>query len=164
MIQKIKHWLNSAFAVGQQCRELTAGEKLLIQSVFVDQIDLELPRVYASYWVIRGYAISPNGNIYFHPADYLLDFSQARLGKQAWFIHEMTHVWQVQQGMRIIRKALFDRRYQYLLQAGKSFLSYGIEQQAQMVQDYFIQRETGQDCSALQQCLPFMSQSNVQEG
>lgn len=154
MIKKIKSWFNR-LSVGQQQRELTDGEKSLVQSIFGEQINLDQPKIFASFWVMKGYAISPNGNIYFNPHDYLLDFSQARLGKQAWFIHEMTHVWQVQQGMKIIRRALFDRRYHYLLQAGKDFLSYGVEQQAQMVQDYFTQRELGQDCSALQQCLPF---------
>ena len=70
-------------------------------------------------------------------------------------IGEQTHVWQVQQGIKVIRRAVIDRRYQYLLQAGKSFAQYGVEQQAQMVQDFFVQRSLGQDCRALQACLPF---------
>lgn len=138
-----------------QSRYLTAGEQALVQSVFNDQLDLCSPQIMASRWVIKGYAISPNGNVYFNPADYLPDFSATSLGKQAWFIHEMTHVWQVQQGMRLIRRAVFDRRYQYLLEEGKSFFAYGIEQQAQMVQDYFLKRALGQECSKLEQCLPF---------
>jgi hypothetical protein len=162
MIKTIKRWLRVNLLMVQQQRVLTIGEKSLVRSVFSDQIDLDRPRICASYWVIKGYAISPNGNIYFNPHDYLLDFSQARLGQQSWFIHEMTHVWQVQHGIKVVRKALLDRRYQYLLQTGKDFLSYGIEQQAQMVQDYFMQRELGQDCAALAQCLPFMNQPNTQ--
>ncbi|RYY80148.1 MAG: type IV secretion protein Rhs [Moraxellaceae bacterium] len=138
-------------------RALTLGEKGLAYSIFHDQLDLARPRIVASRWVMRGYAISPNGHIYFNPDDYLDDFSTAPLGKQAWFIHEMTHVWQVQQGMKVIRRALLDRRYQYLLQEGKSFFRYGIEQQAQMVQDFFVQRSLGQDCRALEHCLPFFS-------
>lgn len=138
-----------------QKRPLTTGEKILVNSVFQQQINLELPTICAARWVFKGYAISPNGHIYFNPADYLSDFSKATLGKQAWFIHEMTHVWQVQQGIKVIRHAVIDRRYQYLLQAGKSFAQYGVEQQAQMVQDFFVQRSLGQDCRALQACLPF---------
>lgn len=140
-----------------QKRPLTAGEKSLVNSVFHQQINLELPRICAARWVFKGYAISPNGHIYFNPADYLDDFSKASLGKQAWFIHEMTHVWQVQQGIKVIRRAVIDRRYHYLLQAGKSFAQYGVEQQAQMVQDFFVQRSLGQDCRALEACLPFLS-------
>lgn len=138
-------------------RKLTLGEKSLAYSVFYEQLDLDRPRIYASAWVIQGYAISPNGHIYFNPSDYLEDFSTATLGRQAWFIHEMTHVWQVQQGMHVVRRAVLDRRYQYLLQEGKSFFQYGIEQQAQMVQDFFVQRSLGQDCRALGQCLPFFA-------
>lgn len=136
-------------------RPLTAGEKMLVDSVFQQQINLELPRICAARWVFKGYAISPNGHIYFNPADCLSDFSKTSLGKQAWFIHEMTHVWQVQQGIKVIRRALIDRRYQYLLQEGKQFMQYGVEQQAQMVQDFFVRRSLGQDCQALQACLPF---------
>ena len=139
----------------QQARPLTAGEKKLINSVFYNQIDLERPRICASGWVIKGYAISPNGHIYFNPSDFLQDFSLAPLGKQAWFIHEMTHVWQIQYGMSVVRRAMVDRRYKYLLEQGKSFFAYGIEQQAQMVQDFFVQRSLGQDCQALAECLPF---------
>ena len=49
----------------QQSRPLTLGEKSLVYSIFYDQLDLDLPRIYASGWVIRGYAISPNGHVYF---------------------------------------------------------------------------------------------------
>lgn len=138
-----------------QKRPLTDGEKRLCQTIFARQIDLSTPRICASYWILKHYAMSPNGHVYFHPEDYLLDYSQAGLGKQAWFIHEMTHVWQSQQGISVFWRALFNRRYNYELQAGKHFLSYGVEQQAQMVQDYFVLRETGQECSVLGACLLF---------
>lgn len=144
----------------QQSRPLTLGEKSLVYSIFYDQLDLDLPRIYASGWVIRGYAISPNGHVYFNPSDYMDDFSVAPLGKQAWLIHEMTHVWQIQQGMNVVRRALIDRRYRYLLEQGKSFFAYGIEQQAQMVQDFFVRRSLGEDCQDLEHCLPFFNQAN----
>jgi len=69
----------------------------------------------------------------------------------------MTHVWQYQQGIAVVRKALFDRRYHYVIQQGKLFLSYGIEQQAQIVQDYFIKKTQGQNCDAYEQCIPFLA-------
>lgn len=81
----------------------------------------------------------------------------APLSIQSWLIHELTHVWQYQQGMNVIRNAVFNRRYQYILQQGKQFFEYGIEQQAQMVQDYFLRRVKGQECSAYEACIPFLN-------
>lgn len=143
-------------------RPLTGDEQALVRSVFGNQIDLSLPRICISGWILHGYAMSPNGNVYFNRADFKEDFSKASLGVQAWFIHEMTHVWQVQQGIQILRRAVLDRRYQYVLQAGKQFLDYGVEQQAQMVQDYFLRRALGQDCKPLAACLPFVGPDNGQ--
>ena len=55
-----------------------------------------------------------------------------------------------------MRGALIDRRYDYVLETGKSFFKYGVEQQARMVQDYFIRRQRGQDCQDLEACIPFL--------
>ena len=109
--------------------------------------------------MIPHYAISPNGHIYFNRLDWKADFSQESLELQSWLIHEMTHVWQVQQGISVIKKALFDRRYKYVIKIGKSFLNYGIEQQAQMMQDYFIRINRGEECESLRQCIPFLPNS-----
>ena len=45
-------------------------------------------------------AMAPMGNIYFHPdgGGWSEDFAKEPLGAQAFFIHEMTHVWQAQKG------------------------------------------------------------------
>jgi len=139
----------------EQQRGLTHAEVALACSVFGTQLQTDTVRLVACRWVLRGYAISPNGHVYFHPDDWREDFAQADLNTQSWLIHELVHVWQVQQGMAVLRRALFDRRYRYQLVQGKPFLSYGIEQQAQIVQDYFVRRIRGQDCTAWQQCLPF---------
>lgn len=138
-----------------QKRPLTAGECRLARSVFGSGLQLDTVNIVACAWVWRRYAISPNGHIYFHPDDWRVDFSLGSLSIQGWLIHELTHVWQVQQGMAVLRRALFDRRYAYALQQNRDFFSYGIEQQAQMVQDYFMRREQGLDCAAWQACLPF---------
>lgn len=141
----------------EQQRGLTAAEVALARSVFGTQLQTDAVRLVACRWVLRGYAISPNGHVYFHPDDWREDFAQADLNIQSWLIHELVHVWQVQQGMAVLRRALFDRRYRYQLVQGKPFLSYGIEQQAQIVQDYFVRRTRGQDCTAWEDCLPFYS-------
>lgn len=71
----------------------------------------------------------------------------------------MAHVWQIQQGIKVVRKAIFDRQYQYVLEQGKLFLSYGIEQQAQMVQDYFVRHAQGKQCDAYEHCIPFLKKN-----
>ncbi|MBJ9986411.1 type IV secretion protein Rhs [Acinetobacter sp. S40] len=140
-------------------RFLTQAEKQLAISVFGTSLQFEHIQIIAHRLVLKHFAISPNGNIYFHPADWTDDFSQETILKQSWFIHELVHVWQVQQGIKLIRQGLFDRKYRYALEQGKQFLHYGIEQQAQMVQDYFIRLHTGQSCRDLAECIPFIPRS-----
>ena len=139
-----------------QKRLLTHAEKQLAMSVFGTSIKLEHIQIVAHRLVLKNYAISPNGNIYFHPADWVTDFSQCSLGKQSWLIHELTHVWQLQHGLKVVRGAIINRRYDYVLEAGKSFFNYGIEQQARMVQDYFVRRHHGHDCRDFEACIPFL--------
>ena len=141
----------------QQSRYLTSGEIALARSVFGDRIRLDEVQLKTTWWVLKNYAVSPNGHIYFNPADWITDFSVASLGKQSWLIHELTHVWQLQQGLKVVRGALIDRRYDYVLETGKSFFKYGIEQQARMVQDYFVRHQKGQDCQDLEACIPFLT-------
>ena len=140
----------------QQSRQLTEGEIALARSVFGDSLKLDGVQLKTAWWVLKHYAVSPNGNIYFHPADWVKDFSQCSLGKQSWLIHELTHVWQLQQGLKVVRGAIINRRYDYVLEAGKSFFNYGIEQQARMVQDYFVRRHHGHDCRDFETCIPFL--------
>ena len=134
------------FDKNSTARPLTQGEQLMAYSVFGDTLMLDDIRLKTAWWVLKGYAVSPNGTIYFNQQDWIADFSQENLWKRAWLIHELTHVWQIQHGIKVFRKALFNRRYRYLLQEGKSFFAYGVEQQACMVEDYYKQREQGKDC------------------
>lgn len=137
-------------------RFLTPDEKKLAQSIFGESLALDAIEIIAHHLILKNYAMSPNGHIYFHPDNWQEDFTKTNLATQSWLVHELTHVWQIQQGIAVVRKALFDRNYHYVLAHGRQFLSYGIEQQAQMVQDYFIKRETGQDCQAYEACIPFL--------
>ena len=148
-------------ATKQRSRQLTAGEIALARSVFGDSIRLEQVQLKTAFWVLKNYAVSPNGNIYFHPADWVIDFSQCSLAKQSWLIHELTHVWQLQQGLKGVRGAIINRRYDYVLEAGKSFFNYGIEQQARMVQDYFVRRHRGHDCRDFETCIPFLKEQKL---
>lgn len=140
----------------QQVRKLNAAEIALARTVFGAQINLDNVQLKTAWWVLKNYAVSPNGNIYFHRDNWITDFTQESLSKQGWLIHELTHVWQLQQGLKVVRGALMNRRYQYELVTGKPFFDYGIEQQARMVQDYFIRQQRGQDCQRFIACIPFL--------
>lgn len=142
-------------------RHLSEGEKALARSVFGDALFLDEIKIIAHRMVLKDYAISPNGNVYFHKKDWCEDFSIKNISEQSWLIHELTHVWQLQQGIAVIRKALFDRRYDYILKAGKLFSQYGVEQQAQMVQDYFVQAKQGKNCDAYRECIPFLKSNHT---
>ncbi len=144
----------TSFAISSS-RVLTNGERALAQSVFGDALILDSIRICSSPLILKGYAMSPNGSIYFNPKDLAADFSKLSLITQSWVIHELVHVWQIQQGVKVVRHALFDRRYRYALEEGKAFFQYGLEQQAKMVEDYFLKREKGEACSDLKACLPF---------
>lgn len=137
-------------------RPLTVGERHIAWSVFGEHLALDDIRLTVAWWVLKGYAVSPNGFIYFHKDDFCDDFSSKPLHIRAWLVHELTHIWQIQQGMAVFWRALFNRTYRYQFKDGKSFWQYGIEQQAKMVEDFYIQRELGKDCRQWQECVPFL--------
>lgn len=137
-------------------RALSVGERALAAEVFGDTLALDTVRLKSAWWVLKGYAVSPNGNIYYNKADWREDFSTGSLSERAWLIHELTHVWQVQQGVRVFWRALINRKYRYVLSAGKPFEHYGVEQQASIVADFYVARALGKDCSAFA-CLPFVA-------
>lgn len=136
-------------------RPLTAGERQIAQSIFGDSLQLDDIRLKTAWWVLKGYAVSPNGHVYFNCNDFKEDFSQSSLGVRAWLVHELTHVWQVQQGIAVLRRALLNRRYSYVLQMDKPFLAYGVEQQARMVEHMYKQRELGRLNTELVALIPF---------
>jgi hypothetical protein len=73
-------------------RELTVGEKALVRSIFADSIALDRVHIVAHKLILKNYALSPNGQIYFHPQNYCEDFSKSALRVQSWFIHEMISI------------------------------------------------------------------------
>jgi hypothetical protein len=88
--------------------------------------------------------MAPCGHIHFHPRSpaYRDDFSAADLESQAFFLHEMTHVWQAQKRGRLylpVHRHPFCR-YDYSLVPGRPFERYGIEQQAEIVRHAFLLR------------------------
>jgi hypothetical protein len=86
--------------------------------------------------------MAPMGDIYFHPEGgaWSDDFSKESVGRQAFFMHEMTHVWQTQTKGRyylLLMRHPFCR-YEFHLEQGKPFGRYGLEQQAEIVRNRFL--------------------------
>ena len=126
-------------------RPLTPDEIALARSVFGDAIDYAPVRIVRRRWwpfQPRGVVMAPTGNIHFHPASTLWseDFSAEQLSLQGLFIHEMTHVWQVQTKGRfylVLMRHPFCR-YRYTIDPRRRFDRYGLEQQAELVRHRFM--------------------------
>jgi hypothetical protein len=132
----------SAHALSHE-RPLTAGEIQLAKSVFGNGIDyskvLIHNRGYFFGYQNKDTAVTPNGEIYFNEENYVPDFSKENARLQLWFIHEMIHVWQYQLGYWVKITRVFHpfMEYKYTLDASKSFSDYNMEQQGDIIADYF---------------------------
>lgn len=154
-------------------RLLTEQERFLARSVFGDAIDLDRVTINRRKWwpfQPRNVVMAPDGQIWCHPAGstYCACFASADLSRQSLFIHEMTHVWQWQQGIFLpIARHPFCR-YDYVLKTGKPFHRYGIEQQAEIVAHAFLLRCGGRIAGApslaeLESLLPFCGRNGGDE-
>ena len=124
-------------------RPLTAAEIALARSVFGHAIDYARVKVFARKWwpfQPRQVAMAPDGNLWFSPKGtlYCEDFCERPLERQGLFIHEMTHVWQYQQGINLILRRHAFCRYDYALKPGWTLKQYGLEQQAEIVRHVFL--------------------------
>jgi len=126
-------------------RSLTQGEIALARPIFKDGVDYSRVRLIKGKWwpfQPRNAAMAPMGNIYFHPdgGGWSDDFSAEEVRRQAFFIHEMVHVWQAQRKGRFYLPLMRHPfcRYDYALTAGKPFDRYGLEQQAEIVTHRFL--------------------------
>ena len=134
-------------------RPLTADEVTLVASLFGDAVDPALPMIrHRKFWFLhpRRVTMAPDGDIWCHPrgTSWCADYARESLAMRAHFVHEMTHVWQVQSGRNLIFARPPLARYRYDLVPGKPFERYGIEQQACIVADAYRWREAG-DTAAL---------------
>lgn len=126
-------------------RPLTAGEGALCAEMFGQGLDPGRVRLFAQPldWPRRAFVAGP-GLVVWPWRAALADFSAegVRLGAQAMFVHEMTHVWQAQNGVNLILAKLRagdgPRAYAYDLKAGGDFAELNIEQQAMVVEHAFL--------------------------
>src|SRR5690349_20758608 len=87
-------------------RALTAGERALAEGAFGDALRLDAIRIMASPWPFDR-AFVPG---HWFGKDWIVwpwrtlpaDIAKEPLKLQATFIHELTHVWQAQQGVNLI--------------------------------------------------------------
>ena len=144
-------------------RQLTPGEIALARTIFGDAIDYGRVRLFrGKWWPFQPprTAMAPTGNIHFHPngGGWSADFATEPLGQQAYFMHELTHVWQAQTKGRFYLPLMRHPfcRYRYELTPGRPFNRYGLEQQAEIVKDAFLaSRGALVRCSPPRSLLPF---------
>jgi hypothetical protein len=146
-------------------RALTTAEVALAQRMFGTAIDYARVSIVQRKWAFfqpRETVMAPRGNIHFHPEGcrYCDDFAHADADAQGLFLHEMTHVWQHQQGIFLPLRRLPFARYGYAITPGKPFTHYGIEQQAEIVRHAFLLRlgwqlENKPPAAVYEQLLPF---------
>lgn len=131
-------------------RRLTLGEIRLASNIFGSSIQYHRIWVHCDSYLPFGLqgkrvGMTPNGEMYFRKETYQRDFSSAFRSSQHFFIHEMTHVWQRQHGMWVRTRGLFSWSvsYRYLLNERTQLSDYPMEQQAQIIADYFLLKTYG---------------------
>lgn len=133
-------------------RPLTVGERQLAASVFGELMDYEQVRI-VNYpylpWQPADVLIAPNGFIFVNDKHYQDDYSQHSQRYGRLFIHEMTHVFQHQQGICVLLKGAWLQSlyylsfcrydpYHYTWDNNKSFWAYNIEQQGRICEDIYL--------------------------
>ncbi len=136
-------------------RPLTEKEIKLAHSVFGHSIDYKAVSVSNGrygFFHPKGKVMTPNGNLYMDDS-YSADYAQENSRSRGLFIHEMTHVWQFQNGilypviaatkLQLKHKFNYDAAYSFHLDETKDLAQYGMEQQASIVQEYFLAKHEG---------------------
>ena len=146
-------------------RSLTAGEQHLAREIFGSAINYATVKVHNGRYIFfqpSDTAMTPNGEIYFPAKVYKDDFS-TNISDSQWLIHELTHVWQYQHGTDVVARAIFNRNYDYgRLDGTRTFADFGVEQQAAITADYYLQKHGGTpyhgtgDLRAYERIIPFL--------
>lgn len=141
--------IGPAFATAPNGRPLTQGEIRMLQSVFNNHIKYDRVEIYSrpySRFLTQTRAMAPDGSIYYPEIDYRPDFSSGSVGllDKAKFIHEATHLYQhYELHWNLLFWGPLDRNYAYVIEPGKTFPSYGLEQMGSIAQDFFVLRSGG---------------------
>ena len=138
-------------------RFLTVGERSVLAPIYRDSIE------YGAVRVVRGRAFPLQGRmtlvtigrvIYAPEPVYLDDFSRGTDIDRSILVHEIAHVWQHDAGIDVVAGAMralvatggrYGRAYEYRLDLRRDLLDYGIEQQASILEHYYLARELDRD-------------------
>lgn len=131
-------------------RKLTAGEIEIAGEIYGESIRYDAVKIHDGklfFGQPDNSGMTPLGEIHAHGNVYHADYTNEHPEMQSFFIHEMGHVWQHQNGiLNVIWSALlaqithgfnYGRAYPYLLETDKTLTDYNLEQQASMLEDYF---------------------------
>jgi hypothetical protein len=138
-------------------RGLTEGERRLAEEVFGPGLDTERVRIWSPPVPkpLRRRPFVP-GDLLWPGRDLIiwsgapLDFTATEVPAytRSVFVHEMTHVWQSQQGVNLLfaklRAGDSAASYQYVLETGSRWPAFNIEQQAMIVQHDYLRRCGGE--------------------
>lgn len=136
-------------APGDECmkpftrRALSDGEIALGRSIFAEEIPWPSVRVWRLPPTLFSAMVPLGRGIVFARWRARRDFASALLSEQAWFIHELAHVWQAERGIVLpFAKlgALGAKAYRYRVREGAALHSYNIEQQAEFARHLFLAR------------------------
>lgn len=130
-------------------RALTDGEIAILKPIFRDGIDYAKVRVIDAKYPFQpnNVYMTPRGHVYAPGSLYRADFSKAGTAYRGVFVHELAHVWQHENGLDLVAAGVaefakyrgdYEKAYPYTLVAGRDLVEFGIEQQASIVQDYFL--------------------------
>lgn len=137
------HGMREALRPAEAERHLSVQETRLVQSIFGENFQSQDIRVQARVHdnpFTNAFVIPFSSKVDFWGADYA---DSGEKGKPAdLLLHEVTHVWQNQNQSPLQFAWNYftnnPRNYAYQIVAGKAFTDYGIEEQAEMVQDYYL--------------------------
>ena len=149
---------SSAIVHKAPVRDLTAGEIAMLKLIFKSSLDYGRVKIHGERFIpiLQDVPMTPFGETYYIPEDYQPDYSSTPLQRHVGhseiyqkntFIHEMVHVWQYQHGMSVVARAISVRAcsclekckdpYLYSLDKGSDLKDFGVEQQAQIIADYY---------------------------
>lgn len=131
-----------------ESRALTSGEQFLATSNGLNIKDVNRVDVFnKGFMGLEKEIIAPNGNIYIGTKNVVglpwsEDYSLSSVDDQSVFLHEMVHVYQNRTlGCSMLTcmapKRAVNSNYDYVIEPGRGFYDYGVEEQAAMIQDRF---------------------------
>ena len=141
--QTLWEWVESILR-GAPERGLTEGERALVPPELAEAINLGAVRIRdrAHNPFALGKLLVRGDVIHWHGAP--ADVSQAQPAMQALLMHELAHVWQYRTGRLSAWRYLTEPanwRYHYLPNTDLRLDDYAVEEQADIIEDWFRQRQ-----------------------